>query len=84
VSSYLREEGASVEDLERWKAACQEAHNRSSIAAKEYRANLPAVRAKIASVQLRLTRKEKALAEGETLQPFARLAREHVSPSRLP
>ena len=65
--TYLREQGILAEDLERWKVACQEANDRSSIAAKEYRANLAAQRAKVIVLERELARKEKALAETAAL-----------------
>ena len=67
LGTYLREHGILPADLERWKVACQEANDRSSIAAKEYRSNLAAERAKVTLLERELTRKEKALAETAAL-----------------
>ena len=67
LGTYLREQGILAEDLMRWKVACQEANDRSSIAAKEYRANLAAQRAKVIVLERELARKEKALAETAAL-----------------
>ncbi|MEX6430918.1 hypothetical protein [Ferrimicrobium acidiphilum] len=67
LGTYLREHGILPADLERWKVACQEANDRSSIAAKEYRSNLAAERTKVASLERELARKEKALAETAAL-----------------
>ena len=67
LGTFLRERGILAEDLMRWKVACQEANDSSSIAAKEYRANLAAERTKVASLERELARKEKALAETAAL-----------------
>ena len=67
LGTYLREQGILAEDLMRWKVACQKANDRSSIAAKEYRVNLAAQRAKVIVLERELARKEKALAETTVL-----------------
>ena len=67
LGTYLREQGILAEDLMRWKVACQKANDRSSIAAKEYRVNLAAQRAKVIVLERELARKEKALAETAAL-----------------
>lgn len=67
LGSYLREQGILTEDLQHWRVACQEANDRSSIAAKEYRASLAAERTKVAHLERELARKEKALAETAAL-----------------
>lgn len=67
LGTYLREHGILQADLDNWKIACQEANDRSSVAAKEYRSRLADEHAKVVALEREINRKDKALAETAAL-----------------
>lgn len=67
IASYCREKGIYVEQLNQWRAACEQANDWSQASEKELRSATKADRKKVASLEKELARKEKALAEAAAL-----------------
>jgi len=67
TAAYCREKGIYVEQLNQWRAACEQANDWSQASEKELKSATKLDRKKVAELEKELARKEKALAEAAAL-----------------